>query len=145
MAINQIIALTCLAGCFTYVTVSSDPKPVDYENFCKVFFDNFNAHDWEALSEMYAETAEFKDPSLGTGVYMKTREDFVKKYTELSSMIPDVQDSVVAIYPSGKSVIVEFISTGTAPDGTKFTLPLCAILTIENGLITKDYIYYDNF
>ncbi|WP_262892331.1 hypothetical protein ACN9ML_07985 [Dyadobacter endophyticus] len=42
-------------------------------------------------------------------------------------------------------MIVEFISTGTAPDKSKFTLPICTIFTIENGNITQDFTYYDNF
>ena len=42
-------------------------------------------------------------------------------------------------------MIVEFISTGTAEDGSQFELPICTIFTIENGKITKDFTYYDNF
>jgi len=50
------------------------------------------------------------------------------------------------MYSSGdKHVIVEFISTGTAPDNSKFELPICTIFTIENKKITKDFTYYDNF
>ena len=60
-------------------------------------------------------------------------------------MFPDIKDRIVNIYPSGdKHVVVEFISTGTAPDGTKFELPICTIFTIENGKITKDFTYFDN-
>lgn len=32
-----------------------------------------------------------------------------------------------------------------APDNSKFTLPICTVFTIENGLITQDFTYYDNF
>lgn len=50
------------------------------------------------------------------------------------------------MYPSGENhIIVEFVSSGTAPDNSKFELPICTIFTIENGLITKDFTYYDNF
>ena len=60
-------------------------------------------------------------------------------------MFPDVKDNVIHTYPSGDNhIIVEFISSGTAPDQTKFELPICTIFTIENGLITKDYTYFDN-
>ncbi|MEL6943949.1 MAG: nuclear transport factor 2 family protein [Bacteroidota bacterium] len=89
---------------------------------------------------------KIKDPSLGFGTFKRTCAETITQYTELSQIFPDVRDSVLQIYPSGdKNVIVEFISTGTAPDGTVFTLPLCAIFEIENGLINKDYVYYDNF
>ena len=70
-----------------------------------------------------------------------THLDVYKRQTQF----PDVQDSVVAVYPSGKNnVIVEFISKGTNPDKTKFELPICTIFTIENDKITKDYTYFDN-
>ena len=121
------------------------PSNPNYQDFLSTFFGHFNNHDWEAMSLMYASEAEFKDPSLGPGVHLRSRSDFIEHYEVLQEMIPDVKDSVVGIYPSGNSVVVEFISTGTAPDGSKFELPICAILTIEKGLITKDYVYYDNF
>jgi len=95
---------------------------------------------------MYSPAATFKDPSLGAGVVKQSREDFVKKYSELSDTFPDLKDTVVSIYPSGaNTVIVEFVSSGTAPDGSKFELPICTIFEIESGQITKDFTYYDNF
>ena len=39
----------------------------------------------------------------------------------------------------------KFVSTGTAPDNSKLELPICTIFKIENGLITKDFIYFVNF
>ena len=64
---------------------------------------------------------------------------------ELQNQFTDVQDSVVAVYPSGdKNVIVEFVSKGILPDQSKFELPICTIFTIENGKISKDYTYFDN-
>ncbi|MDR6805449.1 ketosteroid isomerase-like protein [Dyadobacter sp. BE34] len=116
------------------------------ESLVKQYFDYFNKHDWQQMAAMYSDTAEFKDPSLGEGIVKQTHEQIVKKYGELQQMIPDVRDSVVTIYPSGdKHMIVEFISTGTTPDKSKFALPICTIFTIENGRITQDFTYYDNF
>ncbi len=89
---------------------------------------------------MYVETAEFKDPSLGPGIVKQTREQTAQKYSGLNEVFPDLYDEVIQIYPSGdKNVIVEFVSTGTAPDNSKFELPICTIFTIENGKITKDF------
>lgn len=115
-------------------------------DFVRTYFDTFNRHDWNALATMYSPRAAFKDPSLGTGIVKQSREEFVKKYTELSETFPDLKDTVVSIYPSGaNTVIVEFVSSGTAPDGSHFELPICTIFEIENGQITKDFTYYDNF
>ena len=109
-------------------------------------FEHFNQHDWEGMARLYIEDAEFKDPEYGMEKITKTRADIVGHYTALSQMFPDIKDEVVAIYASGENhVIVEFVSSGTAPDGTTFSLPICSIFTVENGVITKDYNYYDNF
>jgi ketosteroid isomerase-like protein len=116
------------------------------EKLVKEYFELFNKHDWVKMAGMYAEPAEFKDPSLGQGIVSQTREQVIAKYSQLSEMFPDLKDEIVNIYPSGeKHIIVEFKSTGTALDSTKFELPICTIFTIENGIITKDFAYYDNF
>ena len=61
-------------------------------------------------------------------------------------VFPELYDEVIQVYPSGDNhIIVEFVSTGTAPDDSKFELPICTIFTFENGKITKDFTYYDNF
>lgn len=115
------------------------------EKIAKQLFVEFNKHDWQKMANLYIENAEFKEPTSGMKPQLKSRAQIVKEYSELQSMFPDVQDSVVAVYPSGKNkVIVEFVSKGTNPDKTKFELPICTIFTIENGKITKDYTYYDN-
>ena len=116
------------------------------EKLVKTYFEHFNKHDWKAMANMYAETAEFKDPSLGFGIVKQTKQQTIKKYSELNNVFPDLHDQVIANYPSGENhIVVEFISTGTAPDNSKFELPICTIFTIENGLITKDFSYFDNF
>ncbi|WP_316802039.1 nuclear transport factor 2 family protein [Pedobacter nototheniae] len=116
------------------------------EDLIKQYFAHFNKHDWNKMAEMYTDTAEFKDPSLGQGIIKQTRAQIIKKYQELSTTFPDVKDKVLNIYASGdKHIIVEFLSSGTAPDHSKFELPICTIFTIENGLIVQDFTYYDNF
>ena len=116
------------------------------EKLVKQYFEYFNAHNWQKMSEMYAQTSQFKDPTLGKGIVPQTRKQNFDKYSELNKVFADLKDEVIATYPSGeKHIVVEFVSSGTAPDGSKFTLPICSIFTIENGLITKDFTYFDNF
>ena len=118
----------------------------DNTTLIKQYFKHFNDHNWAKMAEMYTETSEFKDPSLGIGIVKQTRAETIKKYSELNKTFPDLKDEVIQVYPSGEQhIIVEFLSTGTAPDGSKFELPICTIFTIENGKITKDFTYYDNF
>lgn len=116
------------------------------EALVKQYFAHFNQHEWEKMANMYTETADFKDPSLGQGVVKQTRTQTIEKYKELNQIFPNLHDEVMQIYPSGQNhIIVEFVSSGTAPDNSNFTLPICTIFTIENGKITKDFTYYDNF
>jgi ketosteroid isomerase-like protein len=108
-------------------------------------FEYFNRHQWKEMAALYSSSAEFRDPSLGVKPVMQTHAQIVEKYSTLQSAFADIHDEVKAIYPSGeKQVIVEFISTGTAPDGSKFELPVCTVFTMENGMIVRDNTYYDN-
>ena len=76
----------------------------------------------------------------------QSRAGIVAKYSELNGIFADLHDEVISIYPSGdEHVIVEFISTGTAPDSSTFEIAICTIFTFEDGLIAKDFTYYDNF
>lgn len=109
------------------------------------YFELFNQHKWTELAEMYSENAEFKDPTFGPEIVRQSRAEFIQKYSELNAIFPDLKDEVIQIYPSGKDhLVVEFISTGKAADHTELKLPICTIFTIENGLITKDFTYFDN-
>ena len=116
------------------------------EKLVNQYFEHFNKHEWTKMAGMYAETSEFKDPSLGQGIIKQTRQQTIDKYSELNKVFPDLHDKVTQTYPSGDNhIIVEFVSGGTAPDNSKFELAICTIFTIENGLITKDFTYFDNF
>lgn len=70
----------------------------------------------------------------------------LKNTKKLIKVFPELHDPVVQIYSSGnKHTVVEFVSSGTEPDHVKFELAVCFISTIENGIITKDFTYFNNF
>ncbi|HEY5825262.1 MAG TPA: nuclear transport factor 2 family protein [Cyclobacteriaceae bacterium] len=106
-------------------------------------FDAFNRHDWKAMADHYIDSASFLDPSFGKEYVIQSKAALASKYEEMQKFLPDIHDEVIGLYPSGNKVSVEFISTGTMPDGTKFKLPISCILTLENGKIVKDATYYD--
>lgn len=144
---NKIIvtlaAIIISASCNNQNLQTMDTKNKD---LVKQYFEHFNNHDWNKMAEMYSETAEFKDPSLGPGIVKQTREQIIQKYRGLNQVFSDIKDEIIQVYPSDNNhIIVEFISSGTAPDGSKFELPICTIFTMENGKIVKDFTYYDNF
>lgn len=130
---------------FSCSTPNPEERHSEHLELVSLYFKHFNDNDWAAMASMYTESAEFRDPSFGIEVVMQTRQQIIDKYEDLNKSIPDLYDSVTHVYPAGKNhIVVEFISTGTQPDGKKFKLPICTIFTIEDGLITKDYTYFDN-
>ena len=143
--------LTIVVAVFMIISCNNQnqSKMVDTsknEKIVKQYFEYFNSHNWKKMSDMYTETADFKDPSLGKGIVKQSRKQTEDKYSELNQIFPDLHDKVIQIYPSGKNhIVVEFISTGTAPDNSRLELPICTVFMIENGLITKDFTYFDNF
>jgi ketosteroid isomerase-like protein len=144
---NYIFALTILlSSCNSQNKTENKMSKSDNEKLVQQYFEHFNNHDFVKMANMYAETTDFKDPSLGQGIVKQTRQQTIEKYTELVKVFPDLHDQVIQTYPSGNNhIIVEFVSSGTGPDKVKFELPICTILTIENGLIIKDFTYFDNF
>ena len=125
--------------------IISESNSANNEKVAKELFVHFNNHDWQKMADLYSEKAGFKEPASGMVAHQKSKDMIIKEYSELQNQFPDVQDSVVSVYPSGdKNVIVEFVSKGILPDQSKFELPICTIFTIENGKITKDYTYFDN-
>lgn len=146
--ILSLLLFSFIISCTKKETTTEKPATTQNPNevLIKQYYEYFNAHEWTKMAKMYADTADFKDPSFGTEIMKQTHQQTSTKYAELNKIFPNLHDEVVAIYPSGeKHITVEFISTGTAADGSKFVLPICTIFTIENGKITKDFTYYDNF
>src|SRR5688500_4110821 len=102
----------------------------------KAVVDAFNKHDWEKMESLYADSVKLEDPAYPGG---KTGEAGM---TDFYPAVPDVYDSVRNILVQGNTAVVEFVSTGTI-NGDKFSLPICSVLTIENGLVVSDRTYYD--
>lgn len=113
------------------------------DEIAKKLFESFNQHNWKAMADLYSDSAVFLDPAFGKSSVVKTRAETIAKYSEMQTMFPDVHDQVKNMYSCDEVITVEFVSTGTAPDGTTFSLPIVSILTIRNGLIIKDATYYD--
>ena len=131
-----VVFLFMITGC---------TKPVsENEKVATLMFQYFNQHEWKKMAEMYAENAQFLDPSFGSEYVSQTREQTASKYAEMEKMFPDLHDEIVGMYSSGDKVIVEFVATGSSGDSIKFKLPIAAILTIQDGKIVKDATYYDN-
>jgi ketosteroid isomerase-like protein len=142
-------ALYIITGILLFVSCSTKyenkNQAPENEKIVTRLFEHFNKHEWENVAGLYADSADFKDPTLGIEIVKQTRQQVAAKYKELNGFLPDLNARIINLYPSGtNNIIVEFISTGTSPEGIRIELPICTIFTIENGKITKDYTYYDN-
>lgn len=131
---------------FTLISCSTPDNSIEAENIAHVksMFDAFNQHDWKRMSEHYADSAQFLDPSFGTDYIYQSRDEMIKKYAEMEQMFPNINDNVLGIFAQGDKVSVEFISTGNAGDSISFSLPISCVLTLKNKLIVKDATYYNN-
>jgi hypothetical protein len=108
-------------------------------------FDHFNTHDWQSYASLYSDSAKFLDPSFGKNEIIQSKEQTIKKYSELQKLISNVKDSLLSVNAAGNNtVIVEFISTGTLPDKSKLYLPICTLFKMEAGKIIEDHTYFDN-
>ncbi|MFJ5842360.1 nuclear transport factor 2 family protein [Streptomyces shenzhenensis] len=56
---------------------------------------------------------------------------------------PERKARAVRITATGEDATLELVLYGTTVDGTKWEVPLCELLTFENGLIARDVIYLD--
>ena len=101
---TTILAIALLASCdnqnTTKITTTENDKIV------KQYYEHFNNHEWTKMAEMYTETSDFKDPSLGQGIVKQTRQQIIEKYSGLSEMFPDVKDEIIQVYPSGDKHII---------------------------------------
>jgi hypothetical protein len=108
-------------------------------------FDHFNDHEWPAYASLYADSAKFLDPSFGKTEIIQSKEQTIKKYSDLQKVIPDIKDSLLSVNHAGQNtVVVEFISTGTLPDKSKLYLPICTVFKMNHGKIIEDHTYFDN-
>lgn len=109
-------------------------------------FDAFNAHDWAKMATFYTNPYKALDPAFGIKHVEKTHDDILKHYGGLQDWSPNVIDSLVLVEPVGKNkVLVQFVSKGNmAENNMAWELPICGILTLENGKVVMDETYYDN-
>ncbi|MFN3529339.1 MAG: nuclear transport factor 2 family protein [Bacteroidia bacterium] len=141
-----MVILLGIAGCKTDAMQELRNKQDANVQLIQAMFAEFNRHQWEAMAEYYAEESHVKSPETGMQEQQISRDELIAIYRQLEADVPDIKDEVVNIYPAGeRHIIAEFISTGTGADGMSFALPICAIFTINGGLITSDFTYYDNY
>ncbi|HEY1025876.1 MAG TPA: nuclear transport factor 2 family protein [Sphingobacteriaceae bacterium] len=125
-----LLAATVAASC---KPSGKSPGP---ESTARAVFEEFNAHNWSAMEELYDNDVIFTDPA-----YPEPKKG-KEGMTDWYKTVPDIYDEVKAVYVSGDVVTVQFVSTGTE-NGKKFKKSICSVLIVRNGKIIKDDTYYD--
>ena len=111
----------------------------------------FNERAWSRAHELYAPDLVMIEPSgttHGIEPYLQTAKGFI-------TAMPDSRMDVTAIIESGNRVVVEgaYCGTHTGPLGTPrgevpatgrtLKLPLCDVIEVATGRITRISAYYD--
>ena len=111
----------------------------------------FNERAWSGAHELYAPDLVMIEPSgttHGIEPYLQTAKGFI-------TAMPDSRMDVTAIIESGDRVVVEGTYSGThtgplgtprgevPPTGRKLNLPLCDVIEVAAGRITRIRAYYD--
>lgn len=136
-----------LASCQQSVTTPKEQN-LSAANVATIrqMFDAFNAHDWKKMTTFYANPYQALDPAFGMKHINQAHDEMLKHYSGLEAFSPDVKDSLILVEPVGKNkILVQFVSKGTMTEPKMpWSLPICSILTLENGKIIADETYYDN-
>ncbi|SEW02613.1 nuclear transport factor 2 family protein [Kaistella antarctica] len=77
------LALLLVNSCSKEESIEKTAMNTANEKIVQQYFDHFNKHEWEKMANLYSETVEFKDPSLGAGIVKQTRQEIITKYSEL--------------------------------------------------------------
>lgn len=139
----KLIATSVALISFAFVAFKTNGTSQREKNVqtVKELFSAFNEHDWDRMVSFYAPDAILEDPSYEKPVV--GTQGMKEKYNRLQQLFPDIRDEIQNIYVSRNHVIVEFVSTGTAQDGTSFTTNICSVISLKNGKIVRDATYYD--
>jgi steroid delta-isomerase-like uncharacterized protein len=111
----------------------------------------FNERAWSRAQELYAPDLVMIEPA-GTAQGI---ESFLELERGFVTALPDSRMEVTAIIESGNYVVVEGAYSGThtgplgtpqgevPPTGRKLMLPLCDVIEVAAGRITRIRAYYD--
>jgi len=137
MRLTTLIVAGLILGACETTSLDQDKAA---ETLVEDLFSAFNAHDSQALADFYTEDAqvispESCEPTIG-------RKAIAANYDVLFEQIPDVRDDVKTVLVDGNSIALTFVASSRI-SGQEFELPIAAFMTLEDGLIARDEVYFD--
>ena len=100
----------------------------------------YNAKDRTALAGLYREDARYWS---ALDDWQEGRSAILSHIEELHRRLPDEQMTVKALVTDGATVVVEFVSTGSAPSGRPFELEFTEVIDLVDGQIATVKVYLD--
>ncbi|MEM1379957.1 MAG: nuclear transport factor 2 family protein [Pseudomonadota bacterium] len=137
MKISTIIAASVSA----LALVQPSQARAESQEFIEALFAAFNSHNVEKLKTFYADDAvvhspESCEPTVG-------RDAISEGYAAMFQQIPDVHDALELVVTEGERTAVIFTASSRIP-GAEFELPISAFLTIKDGKITEDRVFFNS-
>lgn len=113
------------------------------------YYDALNARDYARAAGPIAEDCEWV--SIPTANVFRGPAAIVAGLREFTTAFPDWHVQVERVIPSGRYVVVEWLTEGTfqhpfrghAPNGKRFARRGCAVAEVESGRIVRYRDYYD--
>ena len=104
----------------------------------EAMFAAFNRHDAAAMASFYAldavlNSSDFCAPRIGPAAVKRT-------YAALFQAFPDIRDEDMSYVTEGERVAVHFVARSAQ---NRLNLPIGAFITVRNGLITRDEVYFN--
>lgn len=100
----------------------------------------YNAKDRGAIAVLYQEDARYWS-ALGDWQY--GLPEILSHIEELHRKLPDEKMAVKVLATDGASIVVEFVSTGTAPSGEPYELEFTEVIDLVDGKIATVKVYLD--
>lgn len=100
----------------------------------------YNAKDANALADLYHPEARYWSALDGWQEGLPVIRSHIE---DLHQRLPDEQMSVDAIMTDGDVVVVEFTSSGTAPNGEPYRISFAEVIELRNGKIASVMVYLD--
>ena len=100
----------------------------------------YNAKDVEAVAALYRDDARYWS---ALGGWQEGLSEILAHIEELHERLPDERMAVESLATDGDSVVVEFVSTGTAPSGNPYELEFTEVIDLVAGKIATVKVYLD--
>ena len=100
----------------------------------------YNAKDLEAIAALYRQDARYWS---ALGGWQHGLPEILSHIEELHRKLPDEKMVVKALATDGEALVVEFVSTGTAPSGEPYELEFTEVIDLVDGKIAGVKVYLD--